>query len=118
MIDLLQERIDHGAEKPAFFDAMKADLEPAIDEARAQWKGASVAITTMSELQKDVREAAAEFAAELVAFRRTIAAHLGRAHPDYQRLRTSRVRAGDDDEVEDVEPSPSPEGKGTTQAAK
>jgi len=48
-----------------------------------------------------VRETAERFHRDLIAFRRTLHAHVGRSHPEYQKLRVVRVRTtdGDDDEI-------------------
>lgn len=102
LVGVVERRIAEGMPEPAFFAAMKADLEPAIDAARTESQQASAAQTTYQELQADLRRACEAFNDELVAFRRTLAAFLGKRHRDYQRLRASKIaREPEDDQIDD-----------------
>jgi hypothetical protein len=102
LIGVVERRIDEGMPEPSFFAAMKADLEPVIEAARHESTQAATANTAYQELQAELRKACKAFQAELVAFRRTLAAFLGRSHRDYQRLRSSRVSRDDEaDAIDD-----------------
>jgi hypothetical protein len=83
-----------------YAEALRADLEPAIAAAKAEWGGAGTARAQETALMKAVRDAAATLHAELVAFRRTLRAHIGTGHPDYQKLRVSKVTTLDEDDDE------------------
>lgn len=98
---VIAEHVESGGQAPDYLDEMEADLLPAIEEARAEIAAVHGTSSKLSELQAQVRQAATKFQSELVAFRRTLRAHLGSRHPDYQKLRVARVALPDeeDDEV-------------------
>jgi hypothetical protein len=88
-----------GVELP-YAEALRSDLEPAIAAAQAEWGDAGTSRADEAKLLKAVRDAASTLQAELIAFRRTLRAHLGTSHPDYQKLRASKVATPDEDDDE------------------
>jgi hypothetical protein len=120
LIGVVERRVSEGMPEPSFFAAMKADLEPAIEAARTESRQAATANTAYQELQAELRKACKAFQVELVAFRRTLAAFLGRSHRDYQRLRASRISRDDEadaiDDGDDFEAEDEVEGGGAVPA--
>lgn len=88
----LAEHESAGGEAPFYKDTLIEDLQAAIDAARQEHTHAAGAHAGLAELRIAVREAASKLQADLVAFRRTLLAHVGRSHPDYQKLRVSQSR--------------------------
>jgi hypothetical protein len=97
---------ESNGEKLEFTDLLRDDLQQALAEAKASWNVASGAAADKSNLTEELKQAALAFNADLVAFRRTLAAHLGTNHADYQKLRTSKAQTidVDDDQVDDDMP--------------
>lgn len=96
--------------KLEFTDLMREDLQQALDAAKASWSTASNAAAARSDLTDELKQAARAFNADLVAFRRTLAAHLGTRHADYQKLRLSKAQTPDeDDDVVDDDMPPADE---------
>ena len=87
-----------GADPLPYADALAADLGAAIEAAEAHWNQAGSAADEMAALQAAARASALAFEKDLVAFRRALAATIGRSHPDYQKLRVDRARAVDIDD--------------------
>jgi hypothetical protein len=94
----------------AFTDDLEQELLPAIEAAKTEWASAGLSRADHNELMAVVREASRAFAIDLVAFRQTLQAIIGRGHPDYQKLRTAKARADDDDD--DAVAASLPEGAG------
>jgi hypothetical protein len=104
--------LEEGREEPfAFSESLRADLEPALADARASMGAVGTGAAGRSDMTEELREAAVAFNRDLVSFRRALAAHLGRSHADYQKLRTAKAQTpdADDDEVaDDMPPSDEP----------
>jgi hypothetical protein len=99
ILRVVDRAVADGVELP-YAEALRSDLEPAIAAAQAEWGGAGESRADEARLIKAVREAAATFRAELIAFRRTLRAHVGTSHPDYQKLRAGKVSTPDEDDDE------------------
>jgi len=84
-----------------YAEQMVADLRAALDAAKADAKNIGASSSEEADMRAAVRETAERFHRDLIAFRRTLRAHVGRSHPEYQKLRVVRVRTtdGDDDEI-------------------
>lgn len=80
---------------------MIGDLRAALDSAKADSRVVGDRTAEEADMRAAVRETAERFHRDLIAFRRTLRAHVGRSHPEYQKLRVVRVRTtdGDDDEI-------------------
>jgi hypothetical protein len=87
-----------GGEPLPYADALASDLGAAIEAAQAQWGQAESAADGMIGLQSATRTSAAAFEQDLIAFRRALAATIGRSHPDYQKLRVDRARVVDSED--------------------
>lgn len=85
----------------AYAEQMVADLRAALDSAKADSRAVGDSTSREADMRATARSAADRFHRDLIAFRRTLRAHVGRSHPEYQKLRVVRVRTtdGDDDEV-------------------
>ena len=81
-----------------YVDSLKADLEPTLAEAEAEWGEAGTAQRGYADLRKKMLETGIELEQALVAYRRTLRAHVGRTDPDYQKLRIERLRSQDEDD--------------------
>ncbi len=91
LVGLITDYVD-GSNKPLPYQAAAlAALNPAITDARSATTKAEAADATYQKLQKTARAAAGELDAELVLFRRTLAAAFGTEDKDYQRLRAEKV---------------------------
>jgi hypothetical protein len=93
-----------------FTDGLMQELLPAIEAAKTEWSSAGLSRADHNELLAVVREASGAFSVDLVAFRQTLLAIIGRGHPDYQKLRVARARTDDDDD--DAVAASLPEGAG------
>jgi hypothetical protein len=82
----------------AVTDALKADLEAALEAARAEWFGAGDASSEQESLRKMVRDSGETFQGDLVSFRQTLRAFLGKTHVDYRKLRVLRATVEDEDD--------------------
>jgi hypothetical protein len=105
LLQVVDRVVEDGVEL-AYIEALHQDLEPAIATAEVEVGALGTCGADQAVLTRAVREAAATLQAELVAFRRTLRAHIGTSHPDYHRLRATRVSTDDheDDVAEDLEP--------------
>lgn len=89
------------AEEPLWFtEALMSELVPAIEAAKAEWVEAGAGRAEHSELLAAVRETGDAFQRDLVSFRQTLRAIIGRGHPDYQKLRAPNARTADADDDE------------------
>jgi hypothetical protein len=105
---------DERGEPFGFSEALRTDLEPALAEARASMGEVGTGAAGRSSLTEELRDSAQAFTRDLVSFRRALAAHLGRSHADYQKLRTAKAQTpdADDDQIADDMPpadEPTPE---------
>lgn len=86
-----------------YADDLRAEVEAAIEAARADYVSHNVNRAEFSTQLADARAKAEAFYEELVAFRRTLRAFLGSTHPDFGLLRNKAVRPGtsetEDDEI-------------------
>jgi hypothetical protein len=96
---VVEQAIEEGVQL-AYAEALRADLEPAIEAAKAESGVAGTVQAHEAALIKTMHDAAATLQAELIAFRRTLRAHFGTSHPDYQKLRASKASAPDQDDDE------------------
>jgi len=81
-----------------YAELLAQDLGTAIAEAKADWDQAEGVQGGYNTLRAECREAAAAFEKGLIAFRRALKAVIGRAHPDFQKLRVERARSRDVDD--------------------
>jgi hypothetical protein len=105
-LTFVTEYEESAGEPLAFSGTLRQDLEQALAETKALMADVSTGAAGRSSLTEELREAAQTFNRHLVAFRRTLAAHLGTSHADYQKLRTVRAQTpdADDDQVADDMP--------------
>lgn len=102
---------DHEAEHGAleYGDALRGELEPLLEKARTEWAEAGGARAEWTARLTEARRTAQEFHTLLVAFRKTLRATIGRAHPDYQKLRLARASTPDEEDAEVLDLGPAPE---------
>lgn len=79
-------------------------LRAKADAAERETGEAADADATWAGLLATLRAQASTFEAELSRFRQTLKGALGRAHPDFQKLRTEKVLAADEDDEVVVTP--------------
>jgi len=96
---VVDQAVEEGVQLP-YAEALRADLEPAIEAAKAESGVAGTAYAHEAALIKTMHDAASKLQAEVIAFRRTLRAHLGTSHPDYQKLRAGKASAPDQDDDE------------------
>jgi len=89
-----------------YHEAFISSFEPLVKEATREWAEAEAADRKYQSLMSDVRDAAELFQRDLVAFRRTLAAVVGRSDKDYQKLRATRAHLKDEDDDEDAPSAP------------
>jgi cell division septation protein DedD len=84
-------------------DAMEMTLGAAIDAASKEWEKQLAHKANVQAMLIETRSAAVTLQRELVAFRGSLRAEIGRNHVDYRALRT-HAKAPEDDIEEVVEP--------------
>ncbi len=85
----------------SYADELRADVEAAIEAARADYVSHNANRAEFAALLSDARTKAEAFYEELVAFRRTLRAFLGSTHPDFGLLRNKAARPGASESDED-----------------
>lgn len=108
MADDLFQRVDRllklvvgraGTEQPLpYGDDLTADLTAALEAAKQEAEALGATTSEEADLRGSARDAAQTFHNDLIALRRTLRAHVGRSHPEYQKLRVARVRSTDADD--------------------
>ncbi len=102
LIKIVEANGTEGGSVP-YAQALIDDLQAALDEAKADSKVLGASSSEEADLRSAARVAADVFHRDLIAFRRTLRAHVGRSHPEYQKLRVVRVRSTDADDDETAE---------------
>ena len=87
---LIELVTDHAESVPSS-DALLAELSQALQIATTEWTEAESLGQEYQEIVKQNRVNANNLHDILVAFRSTLASVIGRADPDYQRLRSSKI---------------------------
>jgi hypothetical protein len=82
-------------------------VDAKLAKANKEWPEAEAADRKYQALLQAVRLSGDEFEAELIALRRTLAAHAGRSEKDYRKLRTEKA-ATEDPEDDPNAPKPPP----------
>jgi hypothetical protein len=103
-----------------FAPALLEDLGAALEKARVEWSQAEAIKSQHQDLVVKNRENAEKFSDLLISFRRALATFVGRSHPDYQTLRSSRIAREvlEEGEAADLPPSLIPtEGAGEAEGA-
>jgi hypothetical protein len=108
MHDMVHDAVDAGGQPLAYRDALLADLEPKKQRAPKEWAEVEAADKQLQALLASVRAAADTFNKELIAFRNTLAAVVGRRDKDYQKLRTDKAHRPDEDDDPAGPPPPPP----------
>lgn len=103
MLAVADEYEQNRAGELPYAEAMRADLEEAIAALHLADQSHTNNRSEFAQMLKTARDAAMAFHQELVAFRRTLAAEVGRKHPDYQRLRMAVAQSGSNAAEEDGE---------------
>ena len=87
--------------EPEWREAFVAELQPAIDAVVGAHASHVRRRAGYAELRAEARETALTLYKELIAFRKTLAAAIGKSHPDYRRLLVpTRPAAGEEEEIE------------------
>lgn len=92
--------------KLPYLESLEEDLGAVLAEAKKEWDEAEAAASDYNALRRKAHDAAYRFERHLIAYRRALKAVIGRAHPDYQKLRAKRAPSpdrDDDQEAADLE---------------
>jgi hypothetical protein len=106
LIEIGTNHRDLNGEPLPYAELLVQDLGAAIEEAKTEWDEAEGVQGGYRTLRAQCREAAAAFEKGLIAFRRALKAVIGRAHPDFQKLRVERARTRDVDDDEGAKALP------------
>jgi hypothetical protein len=88
--------------KLPYLASLEEDLGAAIAEAKKEWDEAETAASDYNALRRQAHDAAYRFERHLIAYRRALKTVIGRAHPDYQKLRAKRARSPDRDDDQEA----------------
>jgi hypothetical protein len=89
---------DRAGNPLSYAQTLEQDIGAAIAIAEAQWDEAEEAQESYGALREELVEAGVSLQTELVAYRKTLKAVIGRTSPDYMKLRTGHVRTADNDD--------------------
>ena len=107
LYDVVHDYSDQDGKPLRYQEACLGELEPAIQLATNEWTEAEAADKTYQDLLGKVRSSAEVFDTEIQAFRKTLASIVGRSDKDYQKLRSKKAQALDeDDDPQAPEPPP------------
>lgn len=97
------EIVEQHQDKISNSEELLADLGQALETAKTEWTDAQQVRKEYRTLVEQNRDNAARLHNVLIAFRKTLAQTIGRAHPSYQKLRMERVtREGLDAESDEA----------------
>jgi len=88
--------------KLPYLESLEKDLGAAIAEAKKEWGEAEAAAADYNALRRRAHEAAYRFERHLIAYRRALKTVIGKAHPDYQKLRVRRAPSPDRDDDQEA----------------
>lgn len=98
LIDHVTAYADRAGEPLAYAEALQTDLGGALATAEAEWAEAEQAQEGFAELRKTLHAIGLALEQDLVVYRRSLRQVIGATHPDYQKLRTERIRLVDEDD--------------------
>jgi hypothetical protein len=100
LIEIGTKHLTVDGEPLPYAEALAADLGGAVEIARKEWMEAEQAQDGYTQARNECREVAVKLEKGLIAYRRALAEVIGRAHPDFQKLRVERARTRDVDDDE------------------
>lgn len=103
-IDAVGDARGPAGEALGWVETALQQIQPLFERANREWHEAEAADQHYQALGRQCRAAAAALVSELVLFRRTVLATLGRSDRDYQRLRLAKAAApeADDDTAREL----------------
>lgn len=97
LLKIVERQATDGVTLP-YAENLATDLGEALAAAKEDAKVVGTSSSEEADLRAAARDAADRFHDDLISFRRTLRAHVGRSHPEYQKLRVARVRSTDADD--------------------
>lgn len=102
-MELLNDHDEVNPETVPYIAELREDMNLRLAKAELEWSEAEVASEEWQELVETNRTAQKALNAQLIAFRRNLAAIVGTKHPAYQSLRSSRISRMDQEDGADID---------------